>query len=1009
MGRPLIWGRLALWPVLLLLPVTAGWGAGLVPSRQAPSLAEARQYSIGQSISGPVFLPLVARAISFEQNSPIWAHTVTPAGHEVVLFRQVFSLGQRLEQASLYIFADTRYEAWLDGIWLGRGPARFSRLTREYDSYSLGSLPPGEHLLAVLVQWAPNYRRSESTTPYLQAHVEGLVNRHHYVATRSGPDWKAMLSPAWQHQSALVHSWGLVGPTELLDLRALPADWMAPGFEDQNWPYARVKTSTLRVDISRRAIRAIDPGTGFVEEELFEPAASASFTNTAAVTYQPRSIPPLERVERSVTVADAGLLSPARYLAEMFPPVSATFTQAVLAAGGATLSVEALSIGGTPPADTAWLDGMPLAWRKAGELRPGVYTASIELTAGEHSLHFSNVPADGMTFAVSRRGLEFPGLPFGQGLHAGRRLLLANPHSQPEQVEIQAGDGLSATFNTLPAYLVLDLGRVVQGRLEAEVQGAPGALLDIGWDERLYRDARPLPYPGGLHKEWNQVDSWVLDGTWRHIATLDSRAGRYILIAAWGESPIQVSGLRVYEERFPLSLRGSFQSSDPLLDQVWQVGVDTLYANMSDAYADPWRERGQWWGDAYVDYHANLAAFGDTDLLKRGLAFMAEAFQGGRPKAMAPNGDGNHMLDYGMLWAQSLVDYWRLTGDTSLVAQAFPALRDFIAYLQAYKSPNSGLLDIPRDHWSVTTLIDWAGAESRYGQSTAVNALYIATLQDAATLAAALGQDQAAGEWSQEAKQVEQALNELLFSSLEGRYLTSQVESDLLPPTPHAQAWPLAYGLVPPGQLEAVSDALLELISSDPGTPNVEIYGFFWVLEGLGRAGRISDGIDLIKAYYGRMLELGATTWWESFNANQHYWAGLSHGWGSAPTWFLTTYILGARRSGPDSWQVKPAFAGVSQASGELPLPGGVLKVGWEAGGCGQFAVSLLAPAGTTGEVVLPSAMEGSAVWLDGSQIWASGRTARGAVSRSADGLHIVVGDGSHRLEISPALPGCTP
>ena len=38
----------------------------------------------------------------------------------------------------------------------------------------------------------------------------------------------------------------------------------------------------------------------------------------------------------------------------------------------------------------------------------------------------------------------------------------------------------------------------------------------------------------------------------------------------------------------------------------------------------------------------------------------------------------------------------------------------------------------------------------------------------------------------------------------------------------------------------------------------------------------------------------------------------------------LTTYLLGARRTGPTTWAVSPALSGVTQASGALPLQNGV-------------------------------------------------------------------------------------
>ena len=110
---------------------------------------------------------------TFTQTPAIWPSSTSTSSHQIVLFRNTFTVTEAFTATELAIFADTRYEAWIDDTLVGRGPARFSRLTHEYDRYQLGTLEPGEHLIAILVQWAPNQRRSESTAPYLQARLEG--------------------------------------------------------------------------------------------------------------------------------------------------------------------------------------------------------------------------------------------------------------------------------------------------------------------------------------------------------------------------------------------------------------------------------------------------------------------------------------------------------------------------------------------------------------------------------------------------------------------------------------------------------------------------------------------------------------------------------------------------------------------------------------------------------------------------------------------------------------------
>ena len=82
-----------------------------------------------------LYLPQVLNPDTIWQDQAIWAHSGAPAAHEVALFRHKFTLDANLDDAELHIFADTRYEVWVDGSWVGRGPARFSRNLHEYDVY----------------------------------------------------------------------------------------------------------------------------------------------------------------------------------------------------------------------------------------------------------------------------------------------------------------------------------------------------------------------------------------------------------------------------------------------------------------------------------------------------------------------------------------------------------------------------------------------------------------------------------------------------------------------------------------------------------------------------------------------------------------------------------------------------------------------------------------------------------------------------------------------------------
>jgi alpha-L-rhamnosidase len=994
------------WPGLTGLAAAAGLLAMLAALASTPSIAQTRAVQPaasdttvrpGQALSFTVYMPFIAAPDAFVQDEPVWTSTATSNPSEVSFFRHRFTLDAPAENAAVVLFADTRYEIWLDGDWLGRGPAPFTTSWREYDVYRLGTLSTGPHLLAVLVQWAPNYRRSESTRPFLQGHVQGTVLGSLATLARTGGQWRALPSAAWRQDAALVHSWGLIGPTELLDLRRLQADWMSPAYNDSAWPSALAVDPGLPSMIqASQSLWSLAPDPG--------PAPPARLSVTAAnpaaqAAYQPRSIPFLAQAPFTPTVVDVGVLSPGRLVGEA--PISVTGTVAlpfrIFASG--VFTVEALPSASAGPTAALTLDGASLTWIAAGAARPDVLVATTTVTTGDHLLALKQIPADGLTFAISTRGVASATVPFGQGVHAGRRLLLAEPVSRPNAVTVSSSGGLTLELTSLPAYVVLDLGRTVHGRLQAQVSGQTGTIVDVGWDERLLPGTlRPLPYPGSLHQQWNQVDSWILDGTPRGLSTIDSRAGRYLLIAAWGNAPVVLRDVRVLEEHYPAEQRGSFASSDPLLDRIWQVGVETLRANMTDAYADPWRERGQWWGDAYVDDHVNQVALGDAAVLGRGLLLMADAFADSAAPGMAPNNAGLHMLDYSMLWAQSLDDYLRRTGDTAVPRAVYSILRAFMAHLASYENQTTGLMDVPEAHWSVTDYIDPRGYSSRYGQSAALNAMYYGTLLRAAEVAAALDDPAAASLWTEKAAVVRESVNQSLYRPTDARYLTGLLGGAPVTPTIHAQAWPLAYGVVPTQEMTAVADSLLELLSPNPAAPNVETYGMYWVLEGLARAGRIAEAISVTKTYYGYMLDHGATTWWEGFNSYLSYSGSLSHGWSGAPTWFLTTHVLGASLTGPATWSVQPAFSGVVSATGVLPLPGGDLAVAWQRASCQDLTLVVGAPAATSGQAVLPLLGSSTTITLNDTAVWRDGHPLAAGVTAGADGIHLSLAAGDHRV-----------
>ena len=129
------------------------------------------------------------------------------------------------------------------------------------------------------------------------------------------------------------------------------------------------------------------------------------------------------------------------------------------------------------------------------------------------------------------------------------------------------------------------------------------------------------------------------------------------------------------------------------------------------------------------------------------------------------------------------------------------------------------------------------------------------------------------------------------------------------------------------------------------------------LLTAVAEAGLTPAALPLIRQYWGTMLDLGATTFWEDFDVtwaeNAHridelpvdgkkdphgdcgaycyknFRHSLCHGWASGPAPFLTKYVLGIRPFAPGMKTVRfaPELGDLSWAKGTVPTPHGVITV----------------------------------------------------------------------------------
>ncbi len=173
------------------------------------------------------------------QESMIWARSAPPGQQAYVAFRKSFSLSQLPKEATLHIFADTRYILWVNGQYVLRGPCRFDPKRPEYDSVDLRTfLRAGPNVLAILV-----HHYAGGSNSKVMEHVPGLTVQLEVLGEsliHTDSTWRCCSRTRYLPSPP---AWGSI--PDVIDARQESGDWTKQEFDDSSWD------SSVRVDGSK--------------------------------------------------------------------------------------------------------------------------------------------------------------------------------------------------------------------------------------------------------------------------------------------------------------------------------------------------------------------------------------------------------------------------------------------------------------------------------------------------------------------------------------------------------------------------------------------------------------------------------------------------------------------------------------------------------------------------------------------------------------------------------------
>ena len=142
-------------------------------------------------------------------------------------FRREFELDSVPAQVRINVTADARYTLYVNGQWVGHGPARGVQEMWPYDEIDIaGFLKPGKNVIAALV-----YHYGSSNYTYIYAGIHGFLLAGSVNGINLGTNQEWLIREAPGYIRAVGRCASQYAYLEYFDCRKGESDWMMPDYQ----------------------------------------------------------------------------------------------------------------------------------------------------------------------------------------------------------------------------------------------------------------------------------------------------------------------------------------------------------------------------------------------------------------------------------------------------------------------------------------------------------------------------------------------------------------------------------------------------------------------------------------------------------------------------------------------------------------------------------------------------------------------------------------------------------
>ncbi len=542
---------------------------------------------------------------------------------------------------------------------------------------------------------------------------------------------------------------------------------------------------------------------------------------------------------------------------------------------------------------------------------------------------------------------------------------LLHPEKGPAVFQENVGNGVG---------VVVDLGEEMYGFPFIDIECPAGVTVDIGHGEVLSRNRIQTNLYPESHAEQRYADRYTTRDGRQRFEIFEHKGCRYLQVHfrripkhESGGSRITVHQIGFVRSRAPIELKTEFSSSDETLNRVFDICRRTADVICQDWHiCDAQREQNNW-----VELYQDMLmwqVFGRVEMLRMTIemfgrdqlpaGFIPSTVPSIYDKVQTPE---DQYIFTTCAFPMAVYLDWLYGGLDDRQAHWLAYCQKVYNCLLGYLGPDGVPVNTPGSHWA-----EWTGMDARPGdcgrpvkntwEVTFFCCWLILGLQRLADFAQSLGHAELADSWRQKAADIRAAADKRYWSEQRQAYIDGIYDgqpSDTVSQSTNALAI-----LARLGHRDRLLTAAATIL--DPQRCDVE--------SGINNMSMLHDALESINAdrvvpdrirnKWKKMLDLGATTTWEGFEALERN-CGCCFGFGAHPLNYIARNLLGVVPLDPGyrRFSLRIAPHDLTHVDGAVATPFGHIKVSWRRQS-NSLTVQLHVPEGCTAHVALPRTFE---------------------------------------------------